>query len=113
MAQTVVWTAEGWLYVAAVLDLFSRKVVGWSKSAQLVIDALMMAVWRRGKPVGAAASFRPGQPVYERGLPAPARRSGHPLQHEPPGRLLRQCGDGELLLYGQARKNESKAVCNA
>jgi putative transposase len=43
------------LYVAVVLDLFSRKVVGWSMSAsmtaQLVIDALMMALWRRGKPV--------------------------------------------------------------
>jgi putative transposase len=49
-----IWTAEGWLYVAIVLDLFSRKVVGWSMSdkmnAQLVIDALMMAIWRRGKP---------------------------------------------------------------
>jgi putative transposase len=52
---TYLWTAEGWLYVAAVLDLFSRKVVGWSMnatmSAQLVVDALMMAIWRRGKPV--------------------------------------------------------------
>ena len=51
---TYVWTAEGWLYVAAVLDLFSRRVVGWSMSsqmtAQLVIDALMMALWRRGRP---------------------------------------------------------------
>jgi putative transposase len=52
---TYLWTAEGWLYVAVVLDLFSRKVVGWSMSAQmtaqLVIDALMMAIWRRGKPM--------------------------------------------------------------
>jgi putative transposase len=50
---TYVWTAEGWLYVAAVIDLFSRRVVGWSMSAsmttQLVTDALMMAVWRRGR----------------------------------------------------------------
>jgi putative transposase len=48
------WTAEGWLYVAAVIDLFSRRVVGWSMSAgmtaQLVTDALVMAIWRRGKP---------------------------------------------------------------
>lgn len=48
------WTAEGWLYVAAVVDLFSRRVVGWSMSAtmtaQLVTDALVMAIWRRGKP---------------------------------------------------------------
>ena len=51
---TYVWTAEGWLYVAAVLDLFSRRVVGWSMSAtmtaQFVTDALVMAIWRRGKP---------------------------------------------------------------
>lgn len=52
---TYVWTAEGWLYVAAVLDLYSRRIVGWSMSqnmtAQLVMDALMMAIWRRGKAV--------------------------------------------------------------
>jgi putative transposase len=51
---TYIWTAEGWLYVAAVVDLFSRRVVGWSMSAamtaQLVTDALMMAIWRRGRP---------------------------------------------------------------
>jgi putative transposase len=51
---TYVWTAEGWLYVAAVIDLFSRRVVGWSMSAamtaQLVTDALVMAIWRRGRP---------------------------------------------------------------
>ena len=51
---TYIWTAEGWLYVAAVIDLFSRRVVGWSMkaemTAQLVTDALIMAVWRRGKP---------------------------------------------------------------
>jgi putative transposase len=51
---TYVWTGEGWLYVAAVIDLFSRRVVGWSMSAtmtaQLVTDALLMAIWRRGKP---------------------------------------------------------------
>jgi putative transposase len=51
---TYIWTAEGSLYVAAVIDLFSRRVVGWSMSAtmtaQFVTDALMMAIWRRGKP---------------------------------------------------------------
>jgi putative transposase len=51
---TYLWTAEGWLYVAVVLDLYSRRAVGWSMSegmtAQLVTDALMMAMWRRGKP---------------------------------------------------------------
>ncbi len=51
---TYIWTAEGWLYVAVVIDLFSRRVVGWSMkdamTAQMVTDALMMAVWRRGRP---------------------------------------------------------------
>ena len=51
---TYVWTAEGWLYVAAVIDLFSRRVIGWSMSAamtaQFVTDAPVMAIWRRGKP---------------------------------------------------------------
>ncbi len=54
-AFTYIWTAEGWLYAAVVLDLYSRRVVGWSMrssmTSQLVADALMMAVWRRGKPV--------------------------------------------------------------
>jgi putative transposase len=49
---TYVWTREGWLYVAVVLDLFSRRVVGWAMqsamTSQLVMDALVMAVWRRG-----------------------------------------------------------------
>jgi putative transposase len=49
---TYLWTTEGWLYVAVVLDLFSRRVVGWSMSsqmtAQLVTDAMLMAIWRRG-----------------------------------------------------------------
>jgi putative transposase len=52
---TYIWTAEGWLYVAVVLDLYSRRAVGWSMqstmTSQLVADALMMAVWRRGRPV--------------------------------------------------------------
>ncbi len=51
---TYLWTAEGWLYVAGVIDLFSRRVVGWSMNSsmtsQLVTDALIMAIWRRGKP---------------------------------------------------------------
>ena len=47
-----VWTAEDWLFVAVVLDLYSRGVVGWSMqssmTAQLVMDALLMAILRRG-----------------------------------------------------------------
>jgi putative transposase len=50
---TYVWTDEGWLYLAVVLDLFNREIVGWSikssMAADLVIDALTMA-WFRRKP---------------------------------------------------------------
>ena len=53
---TYIWTQEGWLYLAVVIDLFSRKVVGWSMSsrmkAELVCDALKMAIWRRRPKAG-------------------------------------------------------------
>ena len=61
---TYVWTAQGWLYVAVVIDLFSRRVVRWSMSssmtAQLVTDALVTAIWRRGKLMAALHHFDPG-----------------------------------------------------
>jgi putative transposase len=48
---TYIRTHEGWLYLAVVLDLFSRQVIGWSMQprmeSELVINALLMAVWRR------------------------------------------------------------------
>lgn len=54
---TYIWTDEGWLYLAVVLDLFNREVVGWSikprMSAEIVTDALTMA-WFRRKPVPGA-----------------------------------------------------------
>jgi len=48
---TYIRTWQGWLYLAVVVDLYSRKVVGWSMkptlARELVLDALIMAVWRR------------------------------------------------------------------
>ena len=53
---TYIWTQEGWLYLAVVMDLFSRKIVGWSMSsrmkAKLVCDALRMALWQRRPKAG-------------------------------------------------------------
>ena len=53
---TYLWTGEGWLYLAVVLDLFSRMVIGWAMDkrmkAKLVTDALQMALWRRRMPKG-------------------------------------------------------------
>ncbi len=51
---TYLWTEEGWLYLAVVIDLYSRLVIGWAMSermaASLVCDVLQMALLRRKKP---------------------------------------------------------------
>ena len=53
---TYVGTQEGFLYLAFILDVYSRRVVGWSMAihlrAELVVDALEMALWRRNPDVG-------------------------------------------------------------
>ena len=53
---TYLWTEAGWLYLAVVLDLYSRLVVGWAMgermTASLVCEALTMALWRRKMPAG-------------------------------------------------------------
>jgi len=53
---TYIWTDEGWLYLAVVLDLFNREVIGWSikprMTADIVTDALTMAWFRRQPAAG-------------------------------------------------------------
>jgi putative transposase len=53
---TYIPTDEGWLYLASTMDLFSRRIVGWSMSAsmhsQLVVDALLMAIGQRAPSAG-------------------------------------------------------------
>jgi putative transposase len=53
---TYLWTREGWLYVCAVLDLYTRKIVGWAMAAhmtrELVLEALCMAYTVRKPPPG-------------------------------------------------------------
>tara|TARA_Y100000991_G_C21947945_1_gene338325 strand:- start:116 stop:922 length:807 start_codon:yes stop_codon:yes gene_type:complete len=53
---TYIPTNEGWLYLAVVIDLYSRKIVGWSMAnnmkTKLVNDALLMALWQRKPPRG-------------------------------------------------------------
>ncbi len=53
---TYVWTDEGWLYLAVIMDLFSRAIIGWSMgkrmTQRLMCDALTMALFRRGFPRG-------------------------------------------------------------
>lgn len=74
---TYVPTDEGWLYLAAVLDLHSPQVVGWSlqphMQTALVRDALLMACFRRRPAPGADRPQRPGQPVLQPRLPGHAQ----------------------------------------
>ena len=53
---TYLWTDEGWVYLAVIIDLYSRLVVGWAlaerMTADLVCQALQMALWRRKNPKG-------------------------------------------------------------
>ena len=59
MDLTYIPTQEGWLYLALVVDLFSRRIVGWAMDAtmtsRLVVDALALAVGRRGAVAGVIA----------------------------------------------------------
>ena len=53
---TCIWTREGWLYLAVVMDLYSRRIVGWAlastQDTTLVLAALQMALGRRQPPAG-------------------------------------------------------------
>jgi putative transposase len=63
---TYLATGEGWLYLAAVEDLYSRRIVGWSMSSRidsrLVVDALAMAISRRRPGAGLVAHSDRGSP---------------------------------------------------
>ena len=59
---TYIPTQEGWLYLATVIDLYSRQVVGWAMNehmkTSLVNDALMMAIWKRKPARGLNLAYR-------------------------------------------------------
>ena len=66
---TYLWTDEGWLYLAIVLDLFNREVVGWSLKPSMTVDIVIGRADHGVVPqeacAGRAAPLRPGQPVRQ------------------------------------------------
>jgi len=87
-------TSEGWLYLAVVLDLFQRRIVGWamaqSMSAELVVDALEMALTRRRPEPGLLhhsdrggqyRSLTLGQRLRDSGIIGSMGRPGHPADN--------------------------------
>lgn len=89
---TCIWTQEGWLYLAVVIDLFSRKVVGWSMSslmkATLVYDALQMAIWLRRPPPGLIVQQDSRVAVCQQSIPQSTESIWFYWQHESSGKLL-------------------------
>lgn len=77
---TYVWTEEGWLYLAVMLDLFARKVVGWSTSTvndtALALTALEAAFKSRQPPRGLLHHSDRGSPYASDGYRAALRRKG-------------------------------------
>lgn len=73
-------SAEGWVYLAVVIDAWSRRVVGWSIAdhmrAELVADAIDMATWRRHPPAGAIAHSDHGSNYCSWVLGQPLRNAG-------------------------------------
>jgi transposase InsO family protein len=87
---TYVWTTEGWLYLAVVLDLyFPRAVIGWALEARFTGDltqqALTMAIRHQSR---VAAPLGSGQPVCRHGIPATAHDTRDDRQHVEAGELL-------------------------
>lgn len=109
------FATEPWLYAVAMLGLYSRRIVGWSMqesmTSQLMVDALMMAVWRRGKPM--VLRHHSDQSVHHRALPRTAQGTRHHLQHEPSGRCLGQLGHGDLLQLTEDRAHRQEGVSDA
>jgi len=77
---TAIWTAEGWLFLAVMLDLFSRRVVGWATSATndrfLALDAVRMAVAERRPPPGLIHHSDRGSPYASDDYRAELKRFG-------------------------------------
>lgn len=78
-------TSEGLLYLTVLVVLYSRKLVGWSISermtADLVSDALKMALWRRKMPKGAVVHGDRGKPILLDVVPVAADSVLTPVQH--------------------------------
>ena len=103
---TYVWTTEGWLYLAVVLDLYSRRVIGWAMGVRLTVELAEQAPHHGAgtptTPGRAPASLRSRESVCCHELSAPARQARHHPQHEPHRQLLGQRLCRKLLRDTQA-----------
>ena len=107
-----VWTLEGWLYLAVVMDLYSRRIVGWAMDKRmktdLVLKALAMAYWHRKPPKGLLHHSDRGSqyacPDYQKrleqyGMRASMSRKGDCWDNAPMERFFRSLKSERLKLY--------------
>lgn len=116
-----VWTYEGWLYLAVVMDLYSRQIVGWAMKdrmkKQLVIDALAMAYWQRKPPKGLLhhsdrgsqyACYDYQKQLNSYGMQASMSRKGNCWDNAPTERFFRSLKSERLTAYRFVTRNEAK-----
>ena len=116
-AITYIRTKSGWLYLAAVLDLHSRKIVGWAMA-----DAMPSGGGMRGFADGhrskksstrSDCSFRPWHAIHKQRASSFTYQIWLGGQHEPQGQLLGQRCDGAILLESQGRAGLAKELCQS
>jgi putative transposase len=117
-------TDEGWLYLAAIKDLATREVLGWSMAdhlrAELCVDALVMAIRRHGPPPpgliqhsdrGVQYASRPYRAVLERyGIVQSMSRRGNPLDNAPMESFFASLKTEEVHLARYRTRAEAKAA---
>lgn len=91
---TYIWTGSGWHYAAVVIDLFTRRVIGWSMSprpdSELAARALDMAYEMRGKPEGVMFHSDPRYSVWSAKVQAKVMALPDNSKHESARKLLGQ-----------------------
>lgn len=116
-----VWTNEGWMYLAIVVDLFSRQIIGWSLQdhmrTQLCLDALEMAWWRRKKPKGVMhhsdrgsqyASHDYQERLQTYGMEVSMSRKGNCWDNSPTERVFRTLKSEWLSRFNFQTKQSAK-----
>ena len=101
---TFIWTREGWVYLAAILDIFNRKIVGWSMddslSHEILADALHKAIQAAETRIWPYVPFRSWDPVCQLCFSGAYGAIWFCSEHEFFRELLRQRPDGIIIWYG-------------
>ena len=113
---TYVATDEDWLYLAVILDLFSRRVVAWAAGGEQRYPARAYGAYPRLRRAESAqgidSSFRPRQHLCKPAIPRGSRGPRRTSKHEWKRRLLGQRGRRELFCLHQTRKARPHGLSN-